>query len=102
MEIWKITELWKDTEIVEALKHILQDKKYHFLEYNEKVSKDTTFLRVDVIKREAYRNISVVSDICYALTQTQGGNRSFSCGIFVSEDSKDKDRWKYFNIREKA
>ena len=91
-------QLWEDDqEIVEALKHILED--YDYLEYDEEASRRSYGLRVKVTRLDADRDFSVTGHICRALGQATG-RRFFVPGVVTHESQNWETAWRFFTIRE--
>ena len=91
-------QLWEDDqEIVEALKHILED--YDYLEYDEEASRRSYGLRVKVTRFDVDRDFSVTGHICRALGHATG--RRFFVPSVVTHGSQNWDTaWRFFTIRE--
>ena len=92
-----IMRLWEDQEIVDALKHILEN--YDYLEYDEAISKRTNGLGVKVTRLDADRDFSVTGYICRALEQTTG-RRFFVSGVVIHSSQDWEKDWTFFTVRE--
>lgn len=85
-------------EVIEALKRILNQEKYFYLEYKEPISSQEDFLRVKVVDLEVDRHIAIAQDICMDLKESTG--ISFFVGRVTSHaDPNSLTNWTQFNIK---
>ena len=92
-----VIRLCEDQEIVDALKHILEN--YDYLEYDEEASERTNGLRVKVTRLEADRDFSVTGHICRALEQSTG-RRFFVPGVVTHGSQNWEEEWTFFTVHE--
>ena len=93
-----IMRLWEDQEIVDALKHILED--YDYLEYDEEASRRTNGLRVKVSRLDTDRDFSVTGHICRSLEQVTG-RLFFVPGVVTHGSQNWETEWTFFTVRER-
>lgn len=92
-------EMYLWLSAVEDLKQILQD--YDYLEYNETQSTHR-LLQVNVTSLNAERNVQIITDICYRLSENTCRTYFFTYGGNYTGTDNLEEVWSFFTLREEV